>query len=59
MADTALTIITDSLLDIGVLADEEVPTASQAAGALRKLNNLIDSWNIESLIEFPAVDPVN
>lgn len=50
MADTALTIITDALLDLGVLADEEVPTASQAAGALRKLNNMIDAWGLESLL---------
>ena len=54
MADTALTIITDALLDLGVLADEEVPTASMAAGALRKLNNMIDSWNIESLMVYGA-----
>lgn len=49
MADTALTIITDAMLDIGVLADEEVPTAAQAQSALRKLNNMIDAWNIENL----------
>lgn len=52
MTDTALTIITDALLDIGVLADEEVPTASQAAGALRKLNNMLDAWNIEELMVY-------
>lgn len=50
MPDTALTIITDALMDLGVLADEETPTASQAAGALRRLNNMIDSWNIEKLM---------
>lgn len=50
MADTALTIITDAMMDIGVLADGEAPTASQAAGALRKLNNMIESWNIDELM---------
>jgi len=54
MADTALTIITDALLDIGVLADEETPSASQAAGGLRKLNNMIDAWNIESMMVYGA-----
>ena len=58
MADTAFTIITDALLDIGVLADEEVPTASQAAGALRKLNNMIDSWNIDGLLVYGATQYV-
>lgn len=55
MADTALTIITDALSDISVLAEEETPTASQAAGALRKLNNMIDAWNIESLSVYGSV----
>ena len=50
MADTALDLITNALLDLGVLADEETPTSSQAAGGLRKLNNLIESWNIEGLM---------
>ena len=61
MAYTALTIITDALVDIGVLADEETPTAAQAAGGLRKLNNMIESWNIESLLvygSFPNVFPL-
>lgn len=52
MADTALTIITDALVDIGVLADEETPTAQQAAGGLRKLNNMIESWNLDNLLRF-------
>lgn len=58
MADTALTIITDALLDIGVLADEEVPTASQAQSALRKLNNMIDAWNIENLAIYGSTQHV-
>lgn len=58
MADTALTIITDAMLDIGVLADEEVPTAAQAQSALRKLNNMIDSWNIENLAIYGSTQHV-
>jgi hypothetical protein len=50
MTDTALTIITDALLDLGVLADEETPTASQAVGGLRKLNNMLESWGLEDLM---------
>jgi len=58
MADTALTIITDALLDLGVLADEETPSASQTQGGLRKLNNLIDSWNLKSLNVYGAMPVV-
>lgn len=47
MAYTALNLITDVLLDMGVLADQETPTASQSVGALVKLNDLIESWNID------------
>jgi hypothetical protein len=47
MAYTALNLITDVLLDMGVIADQETPTASQAAGALVKLNDLIESWNLD------------
>lgn len=47
MAYTALNLITDVLLDMGVIADQETPTAAQSAGALVKLNDLIESWNID------------
>lgn len=49
MAYTTLNLITDVLLDMGVIADQETPTASQAVGALVKLNDLIESWNIDPL----------
>jgi hypothetical protein len=58
MADTALDLVTNALLDLGVLADEEAPTASQAAGGLRKLNNLIESWNIEDLLVYGSTQSV-
>lgn len=47
MAYTALNLITDVLLDMGVLADQETPTAAQSVGALTKLNDLIESWNLD------------
>lgn len=47
MAYTALNLITDVLLDMGVIADQETPTAAQSVGALTKLNDLIESWNID------------
>jgi len=49
MAYTALNLITDVLLDMGVIADQETPTAAQSVGALTKLNELIESWNIDPL----------
>jgi hypothetical protein len=49
MAYTTLNLITDVLLDMGVIADQETPTASQSVGALVKLNDLIESWNIDPL----------
>lgn len=58
MAETALDLITNSLLDLGVLADEETPTASMAVGALRKLNNMIDAWNIENLMVYGGIQNV-
>ena len=47
MAYTALNLITDVLLDMGVLADQQTPTAAQSVGALTKLNDLIESWNLD------------
>ena len=58
MADTSLTIITDALLDLGVLAADEVPTAGQANQALRRLNNMIDSWNTENLAVYGATQQI-
>lgn len=49
MAYTTLNLITDVLLDMGVIADQETPTAAQSVGALVKLNDLIESWNIDPL----------
>lgn len=47
MAYTTLNLITDVLLDMGVIADQETPTSAQSVGALGKLNDLIESWNLD------------
>lgn len=52
MADTMLTLITDTLLDMGVLANSAQPTAAQAQQAIRKLNNMLESWSIEGLLVY-------
>jgi len=52
MADTALTLITDTLLDMGVLANQAQPTAQQTQQALRKLNGMLESWSIEGLLTY-------
>jgi hypothetical protein len=58
MAYTALDLITDTLVDLGVLADEETPTDSQAQGGLRKLNNMLEDWNIQSFLVYGATSDV-
>ena len=50
MTDTARDIITEALLDLGVLAEGETPTSIQANGALKKLNALLDSWSLDNLM---------
>lgn len=56
MAYTALNLITDVLLDMGVIADEQTPTASQSMGALTKLNDLIESWNLDTQKVYGATE---
>lgn len=58
MVETALDLITGALLDLGVLAEGETPTAAQAVSALRKLNNMVDAWNIESLMIFGTTENI-
>lgn len=52
MTDTTRDIITESLLDLGVLAEGETPTDIQASGALKKLNALLDSWSLDNLMVY-------
>ena len=58
MAYTALNLITDVLLDMGVIADQETPTSSQSVGALVKLNDLIESWNLDPQRVFGPVERI-
>lgn len=51
-AETALTLITDTLLDMGVIAGEATPRASQAQQLLRKMNRMFKQWNIEGLLTY-------
>lgn len=44
---TALDIISDALNELGVLSAAETPSAEDAAFGLRRLNQLLDSWNAE------------
>jgi len=43
-------VITDALLDLGVLAEGETPNAAQASAGLRATNNLVDQWKSENLL---------
>jgi len=56
--DTARDIITESLLDLGVLADGETPTAIQAAGALKKLNGMLELWSLDNLLVYGMTENV-
>ena len=47
---TARDFIKIALQDLGVLADGEVPTASQANDALGKLNRMLQSWCARTLL---------
>lgn len=49
---TVLDLIADSLLEIGVLAAGEVPTADEANSALRALNRMINAWQAERVYIF-------
>jgi hypothetical protein len=40
--------VTAALQEIGVLAEGEVPNASQGADALRAVNRMLDQWQAES-----------
>ena len=45
-------VVTEALLILEIIGEGETPTATQAAGALRVLNTLIDSWAIEGLLVY-------
>lgn len=45
-------IITNAMLEIGVLAPGETPSSPEATFALSKLNRLLDNWNAEELFVY-------
>ncbi len=47
---TVRDLVTAALLDLGVIADSEALTASEASGAFRRLNLLLDQWRLERLM---------
>ena len=55
---TAAELINGSLRLMGQLAEAETPSAATADDALRALNQMIDSWNTESLMIFNTQDQV-
>lgn len=55
---TVSDIITSALQNLGAIAIEEAPTAAEAAGALATLNNMISTWNTESLLVYNITENV-
>ena len=58
MATTAADQINGALRLIGMLAEGETPSAATAQDALAALNQMIDSWNTESLSVFATQDQI-
>ena len=58
MATTAGDIINGSLRLLGVLAEDETPSASTSQDALVAMNQMIDSWGTERLATFTTLDQV-
>lgn len=54
---TVRDLITAALLDLGAIASGETPTADEAADCLRRLNLLLETLRLESLMVY-AVDTV-
>lgn len=49
MALAIIDLIADALLDIGVINESETPSAEQGAHALRKLNQMLETWEEEGV----------
>jgi len=54
MTITAGTLINDALLELGVLAEGDTPTADMSAGALRVLNRMLDSLSTNQSFAYYA-----
>lgn len=46
---TIIQLISDSLLDLGVINESETPSPEQGFHALRKLNEMLEAWEEESI----------
>jgi hypothetical protein len=53
---TALDIITDSLVDLGAIDPSDAVTADEASHGLRKLNEMVASWSLESLADYQILN---
>ena len=58
MATTAGDIINGSLRLLGVLAEDETPSASTSQDALFAMNQMIDSWGTEKLATFTTQEQI-
>lgn len=50
MADTVRDLINGALLEIGAIANGETPTAAEAEDGLEIFNEMLEQWNLESLM---------
>jgi hypothetical protein len=55
---TARDIITDALSNLGIIAIDEVPTAAETSRAFRVLNQMIESWSLDSLYVYSTIQTV-
>jgi hypothetical protein len=53
---TALDIITDALIDLGAIDPIEDLTADEASHGLRRLNEMLASWSLESLAVYQILN---
>lgn len=51
-SSTARVLIADSLRSLGVLAAGETPSDDEASDALRLLNEMLEQWNLQSLLVY-------
>lgn len=56
ISQTAMDLVTDALREINSLEAGEVPQAPDATDALRKLNNMLESWTLEKLFVFSSTE---
>lgn len=55
---TVLDFITDAYQESGLIAIGEAPTAAEAQKGLTKLNDMLDSWALDSLLVYSTVPEV-